>query len=76
MKKKAFFTAAGWRQAPAPIDALRAAGAPVAGTLTLIYRNVACNVRATDGPRAGELTLVYRFTDDEVYVRPSRKETP
>ena len=67
---------AGWRQAPAPIDALRAAGAPVVGALTLIYRNVACNVRATAGPRAGELTLVYRFTDDEVYVRPPRKDTP
>lgn len=69
-------SAAGWRQAPAPVDALRAAGAPVACALTLIYQNVACNVRVTAGPRAGELTLVYRFTDDEVYVRPSRKETP
>ena len=66
----------GWRREPSPVDTLRAVGAPTGGTATFIYRNVACNVRATPGPRTGESSLVYRFTDDEVYVRPPRKENP
>ena len=69
--------AAGWVREHSPIDALRPAGAPApAAVATFVYRNVACNVRAVAGPRAGETTLVYRFTDDEVYVRPPRKEKP
>ena len=64
------------RQLAVP-DALRPAGAPAqAVAATFVYHNVACNVRAAPGPRAGETTLVYRFTDDEVYVRPPRKEKP
>lgn len=69
--------AAGWRREAAPVDALRAAGVhPGGATATFVYRNVACNVRAAPGPRAGASALVYRFTDDEVYARPPRKETP
>lgn len=69
--------AAGWARERSPVDALRPAGAPAqAVAATFVYHNVACNVRAAPGPRAGETTLVYRFTDDEVYVRPPRKEKP
>ena len=69
--------ASGWVRERSPIDALQPAGAPAqAAAATFVYRNVACNVRAVAGPRAGETTLVYRFTDDEVYVRPPRKEKP
>ena len=69
--------ASGWVRERSPIDALQPAGAPAqAVAATFVYYNVACNVRAAPGPRAGETTLVYRFTDDEVYVRPPRKEKP
>ncbi len=69
--------ASGWVRERSPIDALQPAGAPAqAVAATFVYHNVACNVRAAPGPRAGETTLVYRFTDDEVYVRPPRKEKP
>ena len=70
-------TAAGWVRERSPIDTLSPAGASAqAAVATFVYRNVACNVRAVAGPRTGETTLVYRFTDDEVYVRPPRKEIP
>lgn len=69
--------ASGWVRERSPIDALQPAGAPAqAAAATFVYRNVACNVRAVAGPRTGETSLVYRFTDDEVYVRPPRKEKP